>query len=255
MVMSSEKAKSGFRIQVFWTQISDHKPSPSHSAHTHTHTHTHTRTTHGHTCIWLPWKAGCISLHTSWHCHLLPLLLFPFFSLSSLCLFLQHVHFTLLPLSLLLLFPWKCMGHFSHRKHLFWNSHRSIFYIEQPPYSESWLYFLKLFFKAHLVENMTSPKALRCGLGLIEKQTPWHDVICNMNWDLIWSKKKIQSQAWDSFDLQLPGFFIVSPCHTLRELFFSPLKSHLLLQDPKINENKQHFLSGAILVFIWAGAK
>lgn len=119
----------------------------------------------------------------------------------------------------------------------------------------SYIRFLKLFFKAHLVENMMSPKALRCGLGLIEKQTPWHDVICNMNWHLIWSKKKIQSQAWDSFDLQLPGFFIVSPCHTLRELFFSPLKSHLLLQDPKINENKQHFLFGAILVFIWAGAK
>ena len=48
--MSSEKAKSGFKIQVFWIQISDHKLSPSYSAHTHTHTHTHTQTcsTRGH---------------------------------------------------------------------------------------------------------------------------------------------------------------------------------------------------------------
>ena len=52
--------------------------------HRHTHTHTQTCTTHGHTCIWLPWKAGCISLHTSWCCQLLSLLLFPFFSLSLL---------------------------------------------------------------------------------------------------------------------------------------------------------------------------
>lgn len=44
MVTLSEKAKSGFKIQVLWIQISDHKLSPSYSAHIHTLTHPHTHT-------------------------------------------------------------------------------------------------------------------------------------------------------------------------------------------------------------------
>ena len=98
--------------------------------HTYTHSHTHT---HG-------------DMHYSWtHMHLaslkgrmyliahkltlpsppsafISILLFVF----SLSLITCTFHSTS---SLLLLFPWKCMGCFSHHKHLFWNSHRSIFYI------------------------------------------------------------------------------------------------------------------------------